>query len=177
MINIIDAVAQTGTTREAFVRVLDRNGNGTGQTNVNQNYAPGTWRRYYVQPTAGQTIYIAQLNVSVEDTTINASGYGAGGTLNHGIYVWLSRAGVQVVDFTAGLPIRNSQDWGRFAWAVRRTWGAGNQSLDVEWCFTKLNQVIVLRGDISEAFEVRVHDNMTGLNNHYFTVHGWIETP
>lgn len=170
----------TDTSPSALVRILDTDGDGTGDTNANGDYSLAA-EEFYIQPEDDQDIEITRLIVHIRDTKIIASSYGninAGGLVN-GVRIFSDTVGGDVY-FDGGEPIHTSAEWARLCHdAEHKKWGPGDEFLSVRYSFFKFttdHELVVgglrLRGHLSERFVVRVNDDLQGLKEHTFTVQG-----
>lgn len=144
--------------------------------NARGNYATPT--KFSIVPGAGQWFRIERLLVHIEDTNgMQAQEYGnLGSALTNGIIVQTARDGVQTLDYTDGLPVKTNADWGRVCYDVDlKTWGAGNEVMQVRWTFAKSGTPIRLAGSEGDSFDIILEDDFSGLINHNFMVQGYVE--
>jgi len=158
-------------------RYLDTDGDGTGTKNAVGNYATAT--DFYIEaPTAvGSTYVIARMLVHIEDCNgLDTGAYGNGITLTNGITVTVKgEDGNTVLDMTDGVPIITNADWGRQCYdTMLSNYGAGNDYISVRWTFSKAGSPLVLNH--RHKLCVTLHDNFSGLVDHYFMVQGYKTT-
>lgn len=157
-----------------LVRILDTNGDGTGTTNANGNYASAA-DDFYIKPPVGTRYEIDRLIVFIQDTgAFDAELYGNGAILTNGIsLLQLNFDGTTRVDLTGGLSIKSNADWGRLCYDVDvKTWGTGDEVLLARFTFSKFGGPLTLDGDAGQSLVVRLNDNLSALVYHYFTVEG-----
>lgn len=162
--------------RELLYRFLDTNGDSTGIIDGIGDYSSGIVR-FYIQPPANHTYFIARLLVEVEDSGGFDSGlYGNNVVLTNGIQVQIRNDIGIVTDLTAGYPITTNSDWGRYTYDFsHNNFGSGNEFLHVRWSFYKSQGIVRLRGDLNERLEVRLNDNFGGLIGHRFHIQGYTD--
>lgn len=172
-------VAQSGNgpVNLGFSRFLDTNGDGTGTKNANGNYS-GATGTFYLAPPAGVIYRVERMLVTVEDTAgFSAAEYGnLGALLTNGIQVRVHNGTSTVQDLTDGIPVKGNAGWARFCYdADLKAWGVGNEILVARWTFSKMGAPLRLDGDATEALEVLLDDDLTGLVAHYFLAQGVVE--
>lgn len=147
-----------------------------GSKNASGNYATPT--KFSVQPGASEVWRLERLIVHIGDTAgMQAQEYGnLGAALTNGIIVQTARDGVQTKDYTDGLPVKTNADWGRLCYDVElKTWGAGNEYLQVRWTFGKSGTPVRLVGSQNDSLDIVLEDNLSGLIDHNFMVQGYSE--
>lgn len=154
-------------------RYLDTNGDGTGTKNANGNYS-GAVEEFYIEAQAGDSIKIARMIVSLEDTAVmQAEEYGNfGSALTNGITIKVLDEDDNVIsDLTNGVPIKTNAQWGALCYDVdKKAWGAGDELLLVRWTFTKAGDFWHL--EPGQRLVVYLNDDFSGLVNQYFMVQG-----
>jgi len=76
------------------------------------------------------------------------------------------------VDLTDGLPIKSNAEWGRFAFEnAIAAYGSGADFQRVRWDFVKNG--IPLHIEEDEYFAVTINDDLTGLTDLTFMMHGF----
>lgn len=166
-----------GTVNLLLSRYLDTNGDGTGTKNATGDYSV-TPETFYIAPAAGEVFRINRLLILVEDTAgMEADEYGnLGSALANGITARVHNGTATVVDLTDGIPITTNAEWGALCYDVDlKTWGTGNEFLLVRWTLAAAGVPIRLDGDATEALELVLNDNLTGLVAHKFLAQGYQE--
>ncbi len=172
------STASSGTQNLPFFRHLDTTGDGTGTTNANGNYS-STQGIFRIAPPASTIYRVSRMLIGIEDSSgMTANEYGnLGSSLTNGIQVRIHDGTSTIVDMTDGAPVTTNAEWGFHCYDVDlKTWGGGNEFMCVRWTFTKTGQFIRLDGDANEELQVLFDDNLTGLINHSFIVHGYTES-
>ena len=157
---------------EAIARFLDTVGDQSGTFTATGDYS-STETEFKAVPAAGQTMFIEELLVTVEDAgTFRAEHYGAlGAALTNGIHVRKRDASGTIVQLTCVDPVQGNAGWGIHAFDVDvKTWGAGNSLLLVRWRFPA---PLRLDGDAGQYVAVVLNDDFSGLVDHRFKVQGW----
>lgn len=152
---------------------LDTNGDGTGTTNANGNYAV-TPTEFYIQPGAGYYYKIARMIVEIEDTVgMSATDYGnITSGLTNGVSVQVKRGSTVLRDLTPDTVKANAQ-WAAYCYdADLKAWGSGNEVLAVRWTFEKSGLPAYLNGTENDRLSVTLNDDLTGLVTHTFLVQG-----
>jgi hypothetical protein len=157
-----------------FSRVLDSEGDGTGQKNARGNYA-GSNASMMLKPASGTVFHLTRMLVYIRDTgSFDAEDYGNGITLTAGIEVFIKDANGTIVNLTDSVPIMNNGSWSRICYDVNQeSYGTGDEYLAARWTFAKAGQEISLDGSKGEYLEVQLRDNLSNLVEHRFTVQGY----
>ena len=158
-----------------FVRHLDTAGNGTGTKNANGNYSGSVGTEiFYIQPASGVVFQIRRLiAVVVDGTGGNDTEYGnLGAALTAGVTVRVQDGSGTILDLTDGDPVAANRDWYRIADVTIAAFALSNDVLQAVWDFSPR---LRLEGGSSERLEVVLNDDLTGLTEHYFIVHGFTE--
>lgn len=169
--------AGNGEQNLIFSRLLDTVGDGTGTKNATGNYSGGA-TTFKILPPASTIFRVTRLLVYVKDTAgMVASEYGnLGSALTNGIQIRVHNGTTTVVDLTDGDPITENADYGKFCYDVQVLgWGAGDDILLARWTFSKAGQDLRLDGDATEALEVILNDDFSGLLSHKFIAQGYTE--
>jgi len=152
-----------------FGRFLDVVGDGTGSINANVD-GSGTPVDFKVVAGADELILLDKLIVSVRDGgPFTAQGYGALAYLDIGIQIlWKQDASAPIIDRTAQREIHCNGCWALYAddYQVRIAKAADEIHSSVHVFGTPL---IIGPGGF---YSVRINDNLVGLTQHYFRVHG-----
>lgn len=151
-------------------RYLDTNGDGTGTANATGDYSV-TADDFYLLAGGGEQIH--RMIVSVRDTgAFDAASYGNGLALTNGVSVLVYDKNQDTeIDLLGGSNIKTNAEWGAQCYdADVKTWGTGDEMLLVRWTFAKAGAPLRLQKD--DKFIVRLNDNFTGLNGHYFQIQG-----
>jgi hypothetical protein len=165
-----------------FSRLLDTNGDGTGQKAANLDFASATdWAggaTFYIQPEVDEVMAVNRMLVQIVDTgTLSADNYGALSALTTGIAVRVNSKRGVIMDLTDGVLIKKNGDWGRLSYDVNITgFASGEDFLHVRWTFAKSGRPVFLHGDRLERLEVVMPgEDLSGLTDHYFTAQGYYE--
>ena len=155
-----------------FVRFLDINGDGSGNTLANGDYS-SSQGVFYIQPGAGEVLEIIRLVAFIQDSASwNLEHYGnLAAALTTGIRI---KATVNsVVSFLdGGQPITQNGHWPRLTGRASGSdagWGGGD---DGAIASLELASPLELIGDNSDKLEFTFDDDLTGLIDHRFCVHG-----
>jgi len=153
----------------------------TGGTNAVGDYSTGVGGSsgaiFAITPPAGTAYRIERMMIHIQDTgAFAAEKYGYMTALSNGIQVRVSGTTGVLHDLTDAKPVKTNAQWGRLCYDVRvDTWAAGDEYLSARWTFSKGGYPLRLDGDRSERLEVYLLDSTTGLNEHDFYVHGYVE--
>jgi len=157
------------TTSKPLWRVLDTNGDGTGVTNAISSTTPLT---FYIEPPAATVYNIERFQAVIDDLTVNADdAYGAE-TLTNGLVIRFTSAGT-VYTLTNELPIKTNIGWERICQVEQSGETVQNNQLRATCDF--LGRSLRLNGDSNDRLEVVVQDDLSGLDNHWFSVIGYTE--
>lgn len=160
-----------------LLRYLDTNGDGTGSKNASVN-GSSTEVRFFIKPEVGQTFLIYKMFVTISDAGILTTGsYGNTLTPSNGLIVRKTGSGGDPViyDVLDGLPIKANTDWARIAFDESVVNLAGTKYFyRYRWTAPNVNYPLCLHGDSGEELEVIIRDNLTGLEEHYFQVQGYV---
>lgn len=157
-------------------RYLDKNGDGTGAKNANEDYSDvglGATEFYFeaVYPTK-----IRSVIVSGEDAGgMTAQEYGnLGAALTNGYSLKAKNAADDVLcDFNDGVPITTNSNTGRMCFdSDVKPWGAGNDLLLVRFTIAKCGRPLIL--EPGEKLVVTFNDDLSGLISHYLQAQGHI---
>lgn len=158
---------------------LDTVGDGTGTKNANGDYSSGA-TQFYIAPGAGVVYDINRMIVTIQDGSgFRAERYGSfGAALTNGIRIEKQdNIGTTLLELDGGINVKSNGDWGRLCYdADLKSWGAGNEFLNVRWTFTKAGGPLRLTGDDNDRLTVILNDDLTGLVEHYFMAQGVIVT-
>ena len=158
---------------------LDTNGDGTGTTNANGNYAisPNVNTQFYYEAT--EFVEIHRLMVHIQDTAgIDAEEYGnLGAALTNGYSIKiLDSSDNEIIDLCHSNPIKSNGGIARYCHDVElKSWGTtpSNEVINARWTFSKAGSPIVLQP--GWKFSTIFSDNLTGLLQHYFMIQGTME--
>lgn len=156
---------------EYFEQFLDDVGDGSGQTNMNQDHSvtPGI---YFCKPQAGRVILIKRVLITVGDSgNFTASGYGAGATLSSGINFGLFRGGSLRTDLLPE-PIISNFQWNQYCHDANPvTYGSGDNYLSVRWTFSRgKDEGMYLT--TNDELRMIINDDLTGLTIHKVIAQG-----
>lgn len=127
---------------------------------------------YWIQPPAGEVWHINRVIVHLEDDTgkdLYPENFGDLAALTNGCLFQGKKAGVVVVDFSKGLPIKSNSHLGRFSFDVSYQIGAvggnapANGAVQSRFTYEKGGQPVVLRGDEEERLSFTVRDNLSAM--------------
>lgn len=172
----------TEPTHRIISRYLDTAGDGSGAKEATGDYSI-TPEEFYLQPPVNEVYQISRLLVSIEDTTgMVPEEYGnLGSALANGVSVSYEKDGVEVVDLTDGLPIKNNAQWGMLCFDVDvKNWAntPTDELVVVRWTFARSGTNLRLSGfnATRDRLVVSLNDNLEGLISHRFKAQGFIET-
>ena len=166
-----------GAIYEPDFRMLDVDGDGTGNTQANGNYSV-TPEIFYIQPAAGEILRISRMIISYTDAGgMTNNEYGnIGAALTNGVIVRKQNNSGTLNLITGTLPVKINSDWGAHCYDFKvLQYGAGNDLALARWTFKESGAPIRLVGDNNERLEVLLNDNFTGLETHCFKVDYVIE--
>ena len=153
-----------------LVRILDDLGDGTGVFNATGNYSNNI-TKFYIQD-FNNDILIKRLIVFISDAgSFDAGSYGNGITVSNGISIKKLDVNNNVlVDFTKQKKIKTNADLSYLSYGIQNTsFGSGLNYITAEIYFD--DGINLKRG---EQFAVFFNDNFTNLNEHLFTIKGYI---
>lgn len=158
------------TTTSSLGLFLDTNGDGTGSKNANVDGSV-TPVEFKLTIPSGYRAYLSRMIVHIRDSgSIDAGSYGNGITMSNGLQVEYTYRG-RSIDLLDGMPIQTNADWGRVCYDVSNTdFGSGDNFVQVRWTFAKAGGPLPLSG--GQEFIVRVRDNLSGLEEHTFSLQG-----
>lgn len=166
-------VSDRGPVNLAFSRLLDTVGDGSGTKPIVGDYS-GAVTQFMLVPDTDTILRVTGLRVVIRDATIDADDYGGlGSPLTNGIEVQVRNGAGIIIDLTDEVPVKANADWGRYAAIERRQFASGDEILTVDW---RLEHPLRLDATGSEYLTFRVHDNLTGLVDHYCLATGVVET-
>jgi len=154
-----------------FGRFLDTVGDGTGNANANVDGSV-TPQEFRVTVPIGYLLMIDELLVSVRDNGLFvASGYGGLPTLTNGIQMLYSaHAGAALVDRTPQRPVVCNGCWALYATDYQIRLSTASDTLHTTRHDFRTPLIIGQGGE----YVARIRDDMTGLTQHYFRVHGML---
>lgn len=163
---------------------LDKDGDGTGDVNATEDYSDvGLGRtRFYIQPPPGRIYVIETLIVSMSDVgSMDSNAYGNNITLTNGVHIHVE-AGTPpdetLIHHVAHLlPILTNGDYIHNVPNIEIVrFGQGNEHLSIPFNFKRDYGVpIRLDGNAEEYLALWLHDDFTGLEEHYAKALGYIE--
>ena len=154
-----------------FGRFLDTGGDATGLINANVD-GSGTPIDFKVQAGPKQLILLHKLIVSVRDNAqFVAQGYGGLPYLDVGIQIfWKQDAAAPEVDRTDQREIHCNGCWALYADDYQVRISAANDVVHSSMHEFSTPLVIGPGG----YYAIRINDNLSGLTQHYFRVHGML---
>lgn len=157
-----------------FRRYLDTNGDSTGTKSAVGDYSASP-AEFFIQPIVNEVMALSLLLPSIMDSgKFSSSGYGAMTMLPNGISVQKTDSvGAVLEDLTDQVPIRCNGHWLANAGnAVRdQDPAAADNWMTVSWSLGD-RLPLVLRHE--ERFVIKLNDDFTGLEAHWFKVEGVI---
>lgn len=159
-----------------FVRSMDLVGDGTGEHNaaVDGSVTPQLFK---ISPPAAGAIVLTQLTTIIEMSgTFRTNTYGSLAELTNGVQVGFfnDSTGDLISDITSQHPIKKNCDWTVYAYPVALcSWGAGNSHLLSKWNMIDSCTAIMLAAGSGIAVGVKIRDDLSSINHHCFTVHGY----
>ena len=146
---------------------------GVKVANVNGSVTPQVFKCI---PPAGHQMFLTEMHIHYGDTAVwSADEFGnIGAALANGlgVAVHLTADDSVVSDLTDGIPITTNADWGRFA--IERqidNFGSGEDFLNIRWDFVKNGTPLHISD--KHYFAVTVNDDLTGLTDLTFMMHGF----
>lgn len=165
-----------------FCRALDTVGDGSGTKSANVNHS-GAAEEYYIQPAAGDIMRINELRITLFDSAFSTSLYGNVAGVTNGVTIKHRQdpgSPTDVVDFTDGVPVTTSGGYLRMFRLENNLSGAlaisgfSTQTYVIDFK-EMLGTSLRLVGDDLDYLSVGLNDDFSGLNEHYFTAHGFYE--
>lgn len=156
-------------------RLLDENGDGTGNEDAADNYSitPAT---FFIQPPDGEVFVIDELSFHITSGTVmGADKYGDLAALTNGIQVNVTMKNMNGTSLlpNGGMLKRNDQFlfWGPTALRIVNFTG-GKDSLIASYRADSFKQELILDGAQEHKIEIILNDNFTSLLSHHFIAHG-----
>lgn len=157
-------------------RLLDTNGNGTGDVEAVGKYSDGELGStdFFIAPAAGETFIIHRMMVSYAAAkNWSADLYGKAITLTNGIKVLVEDSDGLMYELTDHTVKTNGQ-WAAFCYDFTLfAFGSGNDWAAVRWTFAKSGKPVILRGDYGQKLIVRLNDDFDDLVEQHFLVQGY----
>jgi hypothetical protein len=169
-------LSDQGNNGDLLFRILDTNGDGTGNKVANGNYS-GAAEDFYIQPAQGETFVILHLGVVIHDSgTFGSDDYGAIlSGLTNGVQVLVTDSGGStILDLCDGVNVKTNYEWGRFCDDVQLPTFGGAGVMFVRCKLFEAGRTIVLKDQ--ERLIVRLNDDLTGLSGHQFSIQGYKAT-
>lgn len=152
---------------------LDSVGDNTGTKNANLDYSGGGSIR--ITAPAGKEYVLHRVLVSIRDAgTMSAGEYGNVPELSNGIELKMYDSDNTTVlsDITSGVPVKCNAHWGAHCYDVKFIdQASGDNFIAVRWTFSKSGSPIRLKP--GQSLVAEFNDNLTGLKEHYYQVHGY----
>lgn len=170
------SIVESPVSNRLFSRFADTNGDGTGLKSLIADYSSAA-EEVFIAPAAGEVMVVSRVIISVEDAgTFDAAKWGNNITLTNGIKIFEESGGVEITDYTDGLPIKSSGEAAaRFHDVTIHSFGTGNQILSGRYTFAKHGKPIRLVGELGDRLVVELNDNFTGLVAQKFLFQGYYE--
>jgi len=173
-------VSGNGTQNLPFIRYLDTVGDGSGTKNAAVDHS-GAAESYQITPGAGVIMRVQRLVFYIRDgATWDYDKYGTAVVLTNGIEIRVYDAGTPatVLDISHAIPIKSTGHLAGFCGNISAiTTSAGTDHMvSCVLDFTACGQVLRLDGDADEQLEVVLHDDFSGLVEHYFVAYGYTES-
>lgn len=169
-------VIQAGVAPEDLLfRYLDTSGDGSGTKNANGDYSSIATDFKITTASNISSLLIQMLSIHIRDTAaLSADEYGNIAALTNGVSVGIyNPAGSIVMDLMDNIPVKSNAGWSRGAFNIRADdFGSGDNFIAVQWHFANPGSWITLPTNYS--LRAHLHDNFTGLVDHYFFVSGHI---
>ena len=144
---------------------------GGGTSNLNGNYASPTI--FGLKPAVGEVYRVYRMLVSIvygPTPATTPATYGNIPALTNGVSITVNSDSGAWMGITS-FPIKQNSHWGAHCYDQRYDdWGgAGDDSFNVRWSFTKEGGPIILDGDRGHEIRITLNDDFTGLDEHRFT--------
>ena len=172
----------TGAQKVVFSRHLTATGYINGTMDVIGDYSTTSIDTFFVKAGADTTLRIEELIMVMADAAsgFKAAVYGAtGDTLAVGIRIVVFDADTTViVEITGGHAIVKNADYAMHTYETNKlVWDTPTTAyFTATWDFPEhFGQYIRLTP--GQFFGIIVNDDLTGLNEHHFMTHGYIESP
>ncbi len=169
------------TFRRPLYRFLDKNGDGTGETDASEDYSDTGLglTEFYITPMADEVMRIERIIPFLQDTgPLDADFYGHDITLTEGVNLQICRgplgAGREVVvDLMDGQAVLTNAGWGKLCYDVDISeFGREDNVLHARWSFFKAGQPLQLDGAKGERLSIILNDDLSDLVSHAFMVQG-----
>lgn len=143
--------------------------------------APQGLTKFFIAPPEDEIWFINRMIIQIRDTgSLDAESYGNGLKLTNGVRIFQEdKDANNILDMMFGLSVDTNAGWGIWAFNTYfSSYGSGDEFLTVEWSFARFGVPIVLQGDPEYGHKLvaTFNDDLSGLNEHFFFCHGWIET-
>lgn len=150
-----------------FSRLCDSVGDGTGVTDLADDYSGGSATAFKICPPVGEIWYVVKLIITVTDSTaIDLNNYGI--SLTNGINLSVMRNGAERDNLTPD-NIMSVRDWGSYTGAMTKVeFGIASQAIYSTWNF---DPPISLNGGLAECLQADLDDNFSSLVAHKIVAH------
>lgn len=159
-----------------FIHLADTIGDGTGEADAKGDYSTetGTPTGFKIVAQPGEELIVWRVIVHIEDTgAMKADGYGGLVKLPKGVLVRkLDASGDVYHDLLDNHAVKTNSDWGHQMFNVNHlAFGAGTvETIYANWNLKDSGAPIILYE--GEALEFFCQDDLTGLEDHHFSVQG-----
>jgi hypothetical protein len=156
-----------------LIRYLDTNGDGTGTKDANGDYSV-TPETFFIQPPAGEIYSITEFLIHIADSSnFTITGFASIAALTNGINVYAKRNGQTLIDVMDGIPIKTNPQLLHLTHRVALLdFVAGGNSLVVSYHSEDFGTSLVMHGDLGDTLEVVLNDDLSGIDDMHFIVHG-----
>ena len=148
-------------------RYLDKTGDGTGDTDMNEDYSGGGGQEFLLAPAATETLVVERLIILIQDAALVADQYGGlGSALSNGVSVFLRNGKGEILNLLNGVPVKTNEQWAGVTHdRVLGTYGSATlQALSFRWTFgSHFGSPLMLRGALGEKLVVHYEDDLSGL--------------
>ena len=154
---------------DQFLYFLDKNGDGTGGKDANEDYS-GVHQHFLHTNDHDKVMVVEDLTVYIQGSgSLSSDKYGTNITLTNGIQV-LYIGHLETVDFTDGKPILINTDWGSHAGLIQDLQLSGGTKKSTAFTWNLPNSGVKVRK--GESFSVLLKDNFSDLEQHTFKIQG-----
>lgn len=149
------------------------------EENLNGDYSnTENWGRF--EASNGTYIRIHRMLIALVDNGItNADVYGGlAQPLPRGISFWLNQSG-DLRRLDSGLNTTRNWEFHRLAYDVdeeSQSFGSGEDTIAIRWTFSNAGVPLRLNGTAGDSILVKLNDDFTGIDGHYFKIQGYNET-
>lgn len=146
-----------------------------GNINIRTSGTVATPVLYTATPPEDEIWAVFRMTVNIRDTgSFDSGGYGNGPALTNGIQLRVGAPGIPpgAGNLTPVL-VRRTTDWQIYAHdLIISNFGQGDEVASIRWTFSKAGFPMILHGRLGQFIELRVQDDLSGLEHQYVILQG-----